>query len=245
VFSEIDAMKGVSEKIIFGQNVNIGTGGFKIMIDRDTVKEYNAKGKKDKEENDEKVELFMNNFDSRQYGIDRTPIAHTPGPYGFGGKSMHAVSPYIFGGGTSSKSPLFTPMRSYHKQEFTQEYQPDLSVMHSPIAGGQTPLPFGQLGATPIAQSTSPVYNMAYTSNRIGSTYARSPHYNAIFNAASSSPNYSSSLRSHSPDYNTPGSRIGSPGGSPHSPSYVTTPLSVRRAPKDEEDDEEDEDDRF
>lgn len=210
------------------------------MIDRDTVKEYNAKGKKDKEENDEKVELFMSNFDSRQYGLDRTPIQNTPGPYGFGGKSIQNMSPYVYGGaGMLNKSPLFTPMRSYHKQQFTEEYQPDLSVMHSPLAGGQTPLPFNQLGATPLPQSTSPVYNMAYTSNRIGST-SRSPHYNAIFNAASNSPNYSSSLRSHSPDYNTPGSRIGSPGGSPHSPSYANTPLSVQRAPKDEEDDDED-----
>lgn len=42
-------MKGVSEKIVFGQNVNIGTGNFKVMIDRDSVSRYNAKGKKDKE----------------------------------------------------------------------------------------------------------------------------------------------------------------------------------------------------
>lgn len=34
VFSEIDEMRGVSERIVFGQNVNIGTGGFKVMIDR-------------------------------------------------------------------------------------------------------------------------------------------------------------------------------------------------------------------
>lgn len=52
VFSEIDSMRGVSEKIIFGQNVNIGTGNFKVMIDRDSVSQYNAKGKKDKEENE-------------------------------------------------------------------------------------------------------------------------------------------------------------------------------------------------
>ena len=223
-------MKGVSEKIIFGQNVNIGTGNFKIMIDRDTVKDYNAKGKKDKEENDEKVEHFMNNFDSRQFGLDRTPIDNTPRV--FGGRSMHAGSPYVYGGGgTASKSPLFTPMRSYHKQEFTGEYQPDLSVMHSPIMGGQTPLPFNQLSSTPIAQSSSPIYNMALTSNRIQSTYMRSPHYNAIYNAGTSSPNYSSSARSHSPDYNSPGSNRH---GSPNSPSYSPTPVSAHRPPKDE-----------
>jgi DNA-directed RNA polymerase II subunit RPB1 len=49
VFSEIDLMRGVSERIIFGQNVSIGTGNFKIMVDRDEVVNFQAKGKKDKE----------------------------------------------------------------------------------------------------------------------------------------------------------------------------------------------------
>lgn len=171
----------------------------------------------------------MNNFDSRQFGLDRTPIDYTPGPV-FGGRSMHAASPYVYGG-TSSKSPLFTPMRSYHKQEFTQEYQPDLSVMHSPVMGGQTPLPFNQLSSTPIAQSSSPIYNMGLTSNRMQSTYLRSPHYNAIYNAGSSSPNYSSSNRSHSPSYDSPGSNRH---GSPSSPNYAATPISAHRPAKDE-----------
>lgn len=63
---------------------------------------------------DEKMELYMN-YDDRQFGLDKTPILNTPGIFG---RSMHvANSPNIFGGGGSSmKSPLFTPMRSYHKQ---------------------------------------------------------------------------------------------------------------------------------
>jgi hypothetical protein len=151
---------------------------------------------------------------------------------------MHMMnSPMVYGAGTTSKSPLFTPMRSYHKQEFTQEYQPDLSIMHSPVMGGQTPLPFNQLSSTPIAQSSSPIYNMGLTSNRMQSSYARSPHYNISYNMGTSSPNYSSSARSHSPDYNSPGSnRI----GSPNSPSYSLTPIVSNRAPKDEEDDDDD-----
>ena len=65
------------------------------------------------------METFMN-YDQRQFGLDKTPIINTPGVFG---KSMHiANSPMIYGmGGRSSmQSPLFTPMKSYHKQEFTQ-----------------------------------------------------------------------------------------------------------------------------
>jgi len=49
-------------------------------------------------------------------GPDRTPIMNTPNQFG---RSMHiANSPasiYAMGG-ASLKSPLFTPMRSYHNQ---------------------------------------------------------------------------------------------------------------------------------
>jgi len=106
--------------------------------------------------------------------------------------------------------------------------------MHSPALGGQTPLPFAHLSSTPIAQSTSPVYDMRSSVNRMQSTYLRSPHYNVNYNIGTSSPNYSSSARSHSPDYNTPGSNRH---GSPNSPSYSPTPIVSNRVAKDEEDD--------
>ena len=171
------------------------------------------------------------NYDNRQFGLDKTPIINTPS-CGFG-RSMHnmANSPMMYnvGGGSSIKSPLFTPMRSYHKQEFTQEYQPDLSVMHSPGIGGQTPLPFNQMASTPIAQSTSPVYGIMSSANRMQNSYLRSPYYNMNY-MGTSSPNYSSSARSHSPDYNTPGSNRH---GSPNSPSYSPTPINSNRPPKD------------
>lgn len=193
------------------------------MVDRENVDKYNAKGKKDKEEIDEKAEIFMN-LDYRQFGLDRTPILNTPVAFG---RSMHVMnSPMVYGGGAGTKSPLFTPMRSYHKQEFTGEYQPDMSVMHSPIMGGQTPLPFAQISSTPMAQSTSPVYGIGMSSvNRMQSTYMRSPHYNMAYGMGTSSPIYSSSNRSHSPDYGTPGS---SRHGSPNSPSYSPTPINNR-----------------
>ena len=109
-----------------------------------------------------------------------------------------------------------------------------MSVMHSPGIGGQTPLPFGQMSNTPMmGQSTSPLYyGTSMSMNRIGnSSYIRSPHYNMASNiGATNSPNYSSSARSHSPDYNSPGSgRYG------NSPSYGQTPPADSNRPfKDE-----------
>ena len=49
VFSEIDMLRGVSERIIFGEAIKIGTRSFEVMIDRDSVQTYNVKGKKDRE----------------------------------------------------------------------------------------------------------------------------------------------------------------------------------------------------
>lgn len=98
-----------------------------------------------------------------------------------------------------------------------------MSVMHSPL-GGQTPLPFGQMSSgTPFVQSTSPAYGYGLSSApRMQSTF-RSPVYNMGY-GMSSSPIYSSSSISRSPDYNTPGS--GSHRyGSPHSPNYAQSPI--------------------
>lgn len=43
VFSEKDKLKGISEKVIFGQPVEIGTSSFKIMIDQDQVYSFQTK----------------------------------------------------------------------------------------------------------------------------------------------------------------------------------------------------------
>ncbi len=57
----------------------------------------------------------MENYNSTYNPIDRTPINYTPNV--FGGRSMHMMnSPMVYGPGPSTKSPLFTPMRSYHRQ---------------------------------------------------------------------------------------------------------------------------------
>jgi DNA-directed RNA polymerase II subunit RPB1 len=49
-FGEKDYLKGISEKIIFGQAVEAGTSSFKIIIDTDEVDKYKAKAGIDKNE---------------------------------------------------------------------------------------------------------------------------------------------------------------------------------------------------
>ena len=50
VFSELDMLRGVSERIIFGENVKIGTHCFDVMVDRELVGEYSYKPPKDREQ---------------------------------------------------------------------------------------------------------------------------------------------------------------------------------------------------
>jgi hypothetical protein len=81
---------------------------------------------------------------------------------------------------------------------------------------------------TPIAHSTSPGYYGMSSVPRMQSTI-RSPVYNVGYGMSSSSPMYSSSSMSRSPDYNAPGSgslRY----GSPHSPNYAQSPIGQNRA---------------
>ena len=49
-FSERDYLKGVSEKIIFGQSAELGTSHFKIMIDSEKVGNYVSKAEVDKKQ---------------------------------------------------------------------------------------------------------------------------------------------------------------------------------------------------
>lgn len=56
VFSEVDQLRGVSERIIFGEAVKIGTRSFEVMIDRDNVQNFHTKGKKDREHDVEEKE---------------------------------------------------------------------------------------------------------------------------------------------------------------------------------------------
>ena len=48
VFSERDYLKGISERVIFGQSAQIGTSSLKIMIDHEKVGNYVSKAELDK-----------------------------------------------------------------------------------------------------------------------------------------------------------------------------------------------------
>jgi hypothetical protein len=110
----------------------------------------------------------------------------------------------------------------------------------------QTPLAFNPASSTPILgiySNMSPLYNPGNTSfhgnsiNRPASSQMRSPSY--LYQASSSSPIYSS-LRSHSPDYNSP---MGSSGRYGNSPNYSPSPMDQNRVFKNEEQDDDEEDD--
>jgi hypothetical protein len=95
----------------------------------------------------------------------------------------------------------------------------------------QTPLHFNPSN-TPLMgnlSSMSPVYNPGNTSfhNSLHrpTSQLRSPSH--IYQA-SSSPNYSS-LRSHSPEYNSPLGSIGSSGRFGNSPNYTPSPMDQNR----------------
>jgi DNA-directed RNA polymerase II subunit RPB1 len=231
VFSEVDMLRGVSERIIFGEPVKIGTRSFEVMIDRDSVKNYNVKGKKDREhEIEEKDEI---NIYGEGPAGSRTPI----GPLGMetpivkiGGSVHNPRSSYYGGGGTS---PYFqTPIYLPSSREFSEHNRIDELPASSPMP--KTPMLLNPSNTPLIAgglSSMSPLYNPGNTSfhgNSIHrpSSQMRSPSYLYQGSASvNSSPNYSS-LRSHSPDYNSP---MGSSGRYGNSPNYSLSPMDQNR----------------
>lgn len=233
-FSERDHLKGISEKIIFGQPTEVGTSNFKIMVDNERVGSYITKAEIDKKEVMlEKSVDYQNPLNS--FVGDRTPIVPaTPQIFGEGGRSI--LSPHHYG-----MSPGFaTPGRNL---EFTPSYETrdymggntSRSPLNTPIYTQQTPSYVNNMSGYGSPIGGSSYYNRNQASN-IHSSH--SPHY-----YASSSPNYSSIRHSsQSPEYNS------SPLNSPYSssPGYASTPNdSVRGNYKQEEDNDEDENDDF
>ena len=199
-FSERDYLKGISEKIIFGQPVELGTSNFKIMIDTEKARNYSTIGGVDKKEG-----IIEKSIDYIGGGMsvigDKTPIDfQTPMYGGGGGNSIIAHSPGRFG-----MSPGFTPAR---KLEFTPGYDFDAgfsnqrSPMNTPLPY-QTPLQQTPNYSNPMKDYNSPLIGGSSIMNRNQTSNMRSPYY--YQGAASSSPNYNySSIRqmSQSPDYN-------------------------------------------
>lgn len=102
VFSERDYLKGISERVIFGQSAQIGTSSLKIMIDHEKVGNYVSKAELDKKELKIEKESDLNGVNS--FMGDKTPINPWT-PYQEAGKSVWSQrSPF-------GMSPAFTPMR--------------------------------------------------------------------------------------------------------------------------------------
>lgn len=230
VFSELDELKGVSERIIFGESVKIGTRSFDVMIDRDIVQNYNAKGKKDREQETDDKEDLLNAYNPDKDGW-KTPVGfETP----HGRNSMHMMkSPLnasVYGGGIS---PGFqTPVYNYSQREFSQHIVEDMPSL-SPMPH-QTPLNINYVPTTPLIGHSliSPVYNSGSIMHK---PLGRTSNYRSPLYPQSNSPIYSSAYRSHSPDYNS--NRIN------NSPNYTPTPIDNNREFKHEEDADDEDDD--
>jgi hypothetical protein len=110
-------LRGVSERIIFGESVKIGTHSFEVMIDRENVNQYNIKPKKDREhEAEEKDELNIYSMDNP---AARTPMGMDTPIVKIGGASIYAPTgkSSYYGG----KSPGFrTPIYNYSQREFSE-----------------------------------------------------------------------------------------------------------------------------
>lgn len=247
VFSELDMLRGVSERIIFGAPVKIGTRSFEVMIDRDTVKSYNVKGKKDREhELEEREDL---NVPGEIPVGGRTPMGmETPVIKIGGGNSMHNPnkSSYYGGGGASPSfnTPIYYPAshREFSEHSRFDELPASSPLPKTPILMNASNTPI--LGVMGGLSTMSPLYppagNTSFHNNsmhRPASSNIRSPSY--LYQASvSSSPNYSS-LRSHSPDY----SPMGSSGRYNNSPNYSPSPMNDNRGYFKDEENDSDEDD--
>lgn len=249
IFSEVDYLRGVSEKIIVGEAVQIGTGNFDILIDKNKVKDFKIANAMDKKEDIEMEARNRNGLESVHDMIGTPQAFMTPGPFAAGASYRQMQSPKPVG-----QSPTFTP--NPYAGRFTPDIHHDFTstaITRSPALGFGTPLlPFPTAGNTvaeysptssPVYPNPSPglmgssrpfpvhsPYHMGYVTQN-----PHSPRYPMPGSSPSYSPHnrsaYQSSRISQSPRY--------SPMSSNHSPSYSGT--RVDRNPKNEEksDDEE------
>lgn len=236
IFSELDPLKGVSEKIIVGETVEIGTGNFEILIDTSRVNDFKIDScmanKEDLpiEEHNRLVSESIHDF-----GTPRNIM--TPMPYGPGSSYRSVMSPHL-GVGTS---PIFTA--NYHDSSFT----PNVHEMVSTTMGHSPMMPLTVGMATPIlnfghnieySPSASPGYPSSPHMTSFGKPmpspmYNRYPTMSPRFPTASASPSYSpnnrsaydSSRHSQSPRYSPESGR---------SPGY-SSPATPNERPKGEE----------
>lgn len=80
VFSEVQEMMGITENIMFGQLAPLGTGAFKLLLDREMIK--TAKYVPDDHNNKPgDLEMIVEDFENEQEIGGKTPMdMRTPGP---------------------------------------------------------------------------------------------------------------------------------------------------------------------
>ena len=241
-FSEKDNMTGPSENIMLGQFCPIGTGEFKLHLNKEMLQDA--------------VELELFAGGATTPGRE-TPGSMTPGHYGAkspsfllspsGGFGMHspfdtsmAFSPYNADGmgfspggaaGYSPTSPAYSPTSPAYSPT-SPAYSPT-SPAYSPTSPAYSPTSPAYSPTSPAYSPTSPAYSP--TSPAYSPT---SPAYSPTSPAYSpTSPAYSPTSPAYSPT--SPAYSPTSPAYSPTSPAY--SPTSPAYSPKEEEGDEQDE----
>jgi DNA-directed RNA polymerase II subunit RPB1 len=241
-FSEKDNMTGPSENIMLGQFCPIGTGEFKLHLNKEMLQDA--------------VELELFAGGATTPGRE-TPGSMTPGHYGAkspsfllspsGGFGMHspfdtsmAFSPYNADGmgfspggaaGYSPTSPAYSPTSPAYSPT-SPAYSPT-SPAYSPTSPAYSPTSPAYSPTSPAYSPTSPAYSP--TSPAYSPT---SPAYSPTSPAYSpTSPAYSPTSPAYSPT--SPAYSPTSPAYSPTSPAY--SPTSPAYSPKEEEGNEQDE----
>lgn len=239
IFSEIDPLKGVSEKIIVGQTVEIGTGNFQILIDKNKVKDFKIANSLD---NKEDIENEYRNLLEPYPDVKTPQMISTPGPYAPGSSYYRAVqsprigmmspsfTPNIYGRFTpdahqeftstnTSRSPAITASMDTPLMDAMRSNNCEYTPTNSPTYNNPSPNLMGVGRAFPIQ---SPCL-MPYISQN-----PQSPRYNSTVSPSYSHSRsaYPSSRQSHSPGYS-------------QSPSFSGTPMDRSNTKNEEKSDDE------
>ncbi|KAL4480822.1 hypothetical protein ABPG72_001691 [Tetrahymena utriculariae] len=229
IFFEKDDLKGVTENIIFGQNCDIGTGCFDLLVDLNKVGEF--KTKRDIDPRPSGIEEYSDNESSR---YENTPSHfQTPGP--------GLVSAYPNSMRSVQHPGSFTPTTPYQNSPayvqtpitYSNTYNPTRSTQYSPQTGNNSPF-------VPSPNYSPPSHTPAgSTSPANASPYTISPQYKSSSLSGAHSPSYTSpsQVRYNSPSYQNPHASSSSPldrskstyMGSQQSPQYMSSPHYEQR----------------
>ena len=131
MFSEVDNLKGISERIIFGDHVDIGTGSFPIMLDRVKVKDFVLQRSDDIKDHTRLENMFSTDEPSDN-SMSTPNIMGTPWGNNWGGRTDLSI-------GTPSRAIGFSP--NPYATQFMSDYHPNFGSSKSPaVAFGMTPM---------------------------------------------------------------------------------------------------------